>query len=134
MHSYGPERFFDERGRLVPELRATVPAGERRMGQNPHANGGKLLVPLELPDYGNYAVPVPAPGTTKRESTRQLGMLLRDVYKMNQAAKNFRYFCPDETNSNRLGSVFDVENRCFVGAVRPDDDHLSPEGRVMEVL
>jgi xylulose-5-phosphate/fructose-6-phosphate phosphoketolase len=134
MKSYGPEHLFDVRGRLAGELRRTVPAGERRMGQNPHANGGKLLVPLELPDYGDYAVPVPMPGTTKRESTRQLGMLLRDVYTKNRAAKNFRYFCPDETNSNRLGAVFEVENRCFVEPVNSGDDHLSPDGRVMEVL
>src|SRR5262249_51418324 len=109
-----------------------APTGDRRMGMNPHANGGKVLVPLELPDYGAYAVPVPAPATIKHESTRQLGVLLRDVYKLNRA--NFRYFCPDQTNSNRLGAVFEVESRCFVGDVRPEDDHLSPDGRVMEVL
>jgi xylulose-5-phosphate/fructose-6-phosphate phosphoketolase len=134
MKSYGPERLFDDRGRLDATLRATAPTGDRRMGKNPHANGGKLLTPLELPDYGDYSVAVPAPGTVKRESTRQLGMLLRDVYSKNKAARNFRYFCPDETNSNRLGSVFEVENRCFVETIESNDDHLSPDGRVMEVL
>jgi xylulose-5-phosphate/fructose-6-phosphate phosphoketolase len=134
MKSYEPERLFDERGRLVDRLLAIAPKGERRMGQNPHANGGKLLVPLEVPDYTAYAVPLDTPGTIKRESTRQLGMLLRDVYSKNKAAQNFRLFCPDETNSNRLGAVFEVENRCLVAPISALDDHVAPDGRVMEVL
>jgi xylulose-5-phosphate/fructose-6-phosphate phosphoketolase len=134
MKSYRPEQLFDESGRLVASLRELAPKGERRLGNNPHANGGKLLKPLELPDYGAYAVPVPTPGTTKRESTRQLGMLLRDVYTMNDKHQNFRLFCPDETNSNRLGAVFEVENRCLVAPVLATDDRVSPLGRVMEVL
>jgi xylulose-5-phosphate/fructose-6-phosphate phosphoketolase len=135
MKSYEPEKLFDRDGRLVRALAELAPKGERRMGANPHANGGRLLVPLDLPDFASYAVPVESPGTTSRESTRQLGLMLRDTYAMNRAAKNFRLFCPDETNSNRLGAVFEVENRCLV-ADKTDalDDHVSPDGRVMEVL
>jgi xylulose-5-phosphate/fructose-6-phosphate phosphoketolase len=134
MRSYRPEELFDERGALVPELAALAPRGDRRMGANPHANGGKLLVDLALPDYADYAIPVERPATERHESTRQLGKLLRDVFRNNASARNFRYFCPDETNSNRLGDVFDVENRCFMGPVLDSDDHVSPNGRVMEVL
>ena len=134
MKSYEPERLFDERGRLVERLRDIAPKGDRRMGKNPHANGGKLLVPLEMPDFNAYAIPVETPGTVKRESTRQFGMLLRDVFAQNASARNFRLFCPDETNSNRLGAVFEVENRCLVAPPVDFDDHVSAEGRVMEVL
>jgi xylulose-5-phosphate/fructose-6-phosphate phosphoketolase len=134
MKSYRPDELFDASGRLVASLRATSPKGDRRLGSNPHANGGKLLAPLEMPDYAAHAVPVPAPGTVKRESTRQLGLVLRDVFSMNAKQKNFRLFCPDETNSNRLGAVFEVENRCLVAPVTEGDDHVSPFGRVMEVL
>ena len=134
MRSYGPDALFDGAGRLIPELAALAPAGDRRMSANPRANGGKLLVPLEVPDFRDYAVEVDQPATVRRESTRELGKLLRDVYVRNAGAANFRLFCPDETNSNRLGSVFEVENRCFVGPTVSIDDHVAPDGRVMEVL
>ncbi len=134
MRSYRPEELFDGGGRLVPELAALAPAGARRMGANPHANGGGGAVPLDLPNFRDYALAVTAPATEHHESTRQLGRLMRDVFTRNARRAHFRLFCPDETNSNRLGDVFEVEQRCFVGTVRPDDDHLSPQGRVMEVL
>ena len=132
MRSYEPEKLFDESGRLLPELIAVAPKGERRMGANPHANGGPLTADLQLPDFRRYALPVAEPAVEERESTRQLGQLLRDVFASGQ--KNFRLFCPDETNSNRLGDVFSVENRCFVGPVVAGDDHVAADGRVMEVL
>ena len=132
MKSYAPESLFDRDGRLVAELAALAPAGERRMGANPHANGGALKVPLALPDFTSYALPVPAPGAELRESTRQLGLLLRDVYASNP--RSFRLFCPDETNSNRLGAVFEAEDRCLVEPTFDFDDHVSNDGRVMEVL
>lgn len=134
MRSYLNERIFDEQGRLLPELAALAPGGEYRMGANPHANGGKLLVDLNLPAFTDYALEVKEPATTYHESTRQLGAMLRDIYKLNAQQKNFRFFCPDETNSNRLGAVFEVENRCLVETILPKDDHVSREGRVMEVL
>ncbi len=134
MRSYQPEDVFDEDGRLRPELAALAPQGDRRMGANPHANGGKLLVDLHLPDITDYAIEVKQPATERHESTRQLGKLLRDIFAHNVMHQHFRLFCPDETNSNRLGNVFEVENRCFVEPILPTDDHLSPDGRVMEVL
>jgi len=134
MRSYQPEKQFDESGRLVPELAALAPKGDRRMGANPHANGGKLLVALDLPDFRDYALAVERPATERHESTRQLGKLLRDTFPRNAAAANFRLYCPDETNSNRLGNVFEVENRCFVGRILDVDDRVAPDGRVMEVL
>jgi xylulose-5-phosphate/fructose-6-phosphate phosphoketolase len=134
MRSYKAEELFDDHGCLVPELRALAPDGARRMSANPHANGGKLLQPLSVPDYENYAVPVPSPGTERAESTRRLGELLRDVFKTNADTANFRLFCPDETRSNRLDAVFEVENRCTLDLTVESDDHESPDGRVMEVL
>jgi xylulose-5-phosphate/fructose-6-phosphate phosphoketolase len=134
MRSYQPERLFDMSGRVLPELAALAPQGERRMGANPHANGGKLLVALNLPDFRDYALPVPNPATERHESTRQFGKMLRDTFTHNEAQANFRLFCPDELNSNRLGDVLAIENRCFVGNIIDIDDHLSPDGRVMEVL
>jgi xylulose-5-phosphate/fructose-6-phosphate phosphoketolase len=134
MLSYRPEELFDERGTLLPELAALAPAGDRRMGKNPHANGGRLLADLDLPDFKHYALAVERPATERHESTRQLGKMLRDVFKQNARARNFRYFCPDETTSNRLDDVFEVENRCFVGPRVETDDHVSADGRVMEVL
>jgi xylulose-5-phosphate/fructose-6-phosphate phosphoketolase len=134
MKSYEPERQFGPTGRLSGELEALTPAGPRRMGANPHANGGTLLVPLSLPSFADYAVPVPAPATERRESTRVFGQMLRDVFTANAASRNFRLTCPDETTSNRLGDVFTVENRCSVGPILKIDDHVSSEGRVMEVL
>jgi xylulose-5-phosphate/fructose-6-phosphate phosphoketolase len=134
MRSYQPEALFDQNGRLIPELAELAPKGDRRMGANPHANGGKLLVDLDIPDFRDYAIAVPKPAAEHHESTRQLGKLLRDIYARNARQANFRLFCPDETNSNRLGNVFEVENRCFVGKTIDIDDHVSPDGQVMEVL
>jgi len=134
MHSYEPDRLFDERGALLPELAELAPSGERRMGGNPHANGGKLLVDLDLPDFRTYALPVTKPGAEFAESPRQLGKMVRDTFARNAQQANFRLFCPDEANSNRLGDVFQVENRCFVEQRIGIHDHISPDGRVMEVL
>ncbi len=132
MRSYRPEELFDPQGRLIGQLRALAPAGDRRMGANPHANGGRLCAPLERPDLASHAVAVEKPGAQKRESTRQLGLWLRDLYRRNP--RNFRLFCPDETNSNRLGAVFDDQDRCLVERIEPGDDHVAAAGRVMEVL
>jgi xylulose-5-phosphate/fructose-6-phosphate phosphoketolase len=134
MRGYRPEELFDQNGRLVPELAALAPKGDRRMGANPHANGGTLTIDLDLPDFRDYAIPVTKPATERHESTRQLGKMIRDVFQRGEKPKNFRLFCPDETNSNRLGNVFEVENRCSVGTIIPIDDHVAPDGRVMEVL
>jgi xylulose-5-phosphate/fructose-6-phosphate phosphoketolase len=134
MRSYQPEELFDQNGTLVPELAALAPKGDRRLGASPHANGGKVLVDLNLPDFRAYALEVPRPATELHESTRQLGQLLRDTFVRNRAQANFRVVCPDELNSNRLGSVFEVENRVFVGRTIDLDDHVQPDGRVMEVL
>ncbi|WP_126548172.1 phosphoketolase family protein [Dictyobacter kobayashii] len=134
MRSYKPEEIFDNSGRLIAELADLAPKGDRRMGANPHANGGKLRVELEIPSYNNYAFEVKKPATQRQESTRPFGKMMRDIYKLNSKVHNFRLFCPDETNSNRLGDVFDVENRCLVEKIIPIDDHVSPNGRVMEVL
>jgi xylulose-5-phosphate/fructose-6-phosphate phosphoketolase len=134
MKSYHPEQLFDLDGRLDPDLAALAPSGDLRMGSSPHANGGRVLVDLDLPAIEDYAIDVPEPGSEHHESTRQLGRMLRDVYSRNEEQANFRLFCPDETNSNRLGDVFEVENRCFVGKQLSIDDHVSADGRVMEVL
>ncbi|HYW89912.1 MAG TPA: phosphoketolase family protein, partial [Chloroflexota bacterium] len=134
MHSYDPDSLFDADGKLVSDLAALAPKGARRMSANPHANGGKLLVDLDIPDFRDYAVEVDRPGTVSQESTRQFGMMLRDIYTRTSETSNFRLFCPDETNSNRLGNVFEVENRCFVGRTLDIDDHVATDGRVMEVL
>jgi xylulose-5-phosphate/fructose-6-phosphate phosphoketolase len=133
MRSYRPEELFDAAGRLLPDVAALAPTGARRMGANPHANGGRE-VELDLPRFRDYAIAVTRPAVERAESTRQLGRLMRDVFARNARAANFRLFCPDETNSNRLGDVFDVQTRCLVETVLPDDDHVSPDGRVMEVL
>ena len=134
MRSYRPDGLFDAKGMFVPDLAALAPLGNRRMSANPHANGGKVLVDLDIPDFRRYALAVERPASELHESTRQLGKMLRDIYVRNAEARNFRLFCPDETNSNRLGNVFEVENRCFVGRTLGIDDHLTPDGRVMEVL
>lgn len=134
MRSYLDEQIFDEQGRLLPELATLAPNGEYRMSANPHANGGKLLVDLKLPTFTDYALDVPKPATERHESTRQLGAFMRDIFTHNAQQKNFRFFCPDETKSNRLGAVFEVENRCLVATILPDDDHVARDGRVMEVL
>jgi xylulose-5-phosphate/fructose-6-phosphate phosphoketolase len=134
MRSYRPQELFDARGRLIPDVAALAPQGHCRMGSNPHANGVAVAVPLVLPDYTEYALSVEAPGAAMGEATRQFGMMLRDIFKRNAHQRNFRLFCPDETTSNRLGNVFEVENRCFVGSILPGDDHVARNGRVMEVL
>jgi xylulose-5-phosphate/fructose-6-phosphate phosphoketolase len=134
MRGYRPGELFDEDGRLVGALAKLAPEGERRMGANPHANGGRLLQALDLPDFVDYAIPVAQPGAELHESTRRLGEFLRDVFVRNREQANFRLTCPDETNSNRLGAVFEVENRTLVEPIIATDDHVAPDGRVMEVL
>jgi xylulose-5-phosphate/fructose-6-phosphate phosphoketolase len=132
LRSYRPEELFDEHGALRPELAALAPEGDRRMGANPHANGGLLLRGLELPDFRDYAVDVPAPTATSSEATRVLGEWLRDVVRANP--DRFRIMGPDETASNRLGAVFEATDRTWLAARLEGDDHLAPDGRVMEVL
>ena len=134
MRSYHPEELFDAEGKLIPELAELAPKGDRRMGANPHANGGLLLRDLLLPDFRDYAVPVPAPGERFAESTRALGAFLRDVFALNGPAANFRLFGPDETESNRLGTVYEATDKVFMERILPTDEHLSTNGRVMEVL
>jgi len=134
MKSYCPEELFDDLGSPVSEVRAATPEGLRRMGMNPHANGGLLLKDLNLPDFRHYAVRVPKPGAATAEATRVLGGMLRDVMKANTAAHNFRVFGPDETASNRLNALFEVTNRTSTAVIFPNDDHIAPDGRVMEVL
>ncbi|MEO8479724.1 MAG: phosphoketolase family protein [Gemmatimonadota bacterium] len=132
MRSYRPEELFDGEGRLVPELANLAPEGERRMGSNPHANGGLLLKDLRMPDWRDYAVEVPTPGTVTAEATRVMGRLLRDVMTMNP--ETFRVVGPDETASNRLTALFEVTDRAWMEPVLESDSHLAPDGRVMEVL
>lgn len=134
MKSYHPEELFDENGALIPELAALAPQGERRMGANPHANGGLLLKDLEMPDFRSHAVTVPRPGAATGEATREMGKFLRDVMELNLDSKNFRVMGPDETASNRLDALFEVTGRAWVAQTLPEDDHLSPNGRVMEIL
>ncbi|HET9635231.1 MAG TPA: phosphoketolase family protein [Gemmatimonadaceae bacterium] len=134
MRSYRPDELFDEQGRLVSGLAELAPKGKRRMGSNPHANGGLLLRQLDLPDFRDYAIDVKAPGRTTGEATRVLGRYLRDVMKLNEEARNFRIVGPDETSSNRLDAVFEVTSRVSTEEILPTDDHVSPDGRVMEML
>ncbi len=134
MKSYRPEELFDQEGKLHPELAELAPQGKRRMGANPHANGGLLLRDLRLPDFHDYALEVAQPGTTEAEATRVLGQYLRDVMKLNQESANFRVFGPDETASNRLNALFEVTDCVLTAEILPHDEHLSPDGRVMEVL
>jgi xylulose-5-phosphate/fructose-6-phosphate phosphoketolase len=134
MKSYRPEDLFDASGKLKPELAELAPSGTRRMSANPHTNGGVLLRELRLPDFRDYAVKVPSPGAATAEATRVMGMFLRDVMKLNLEAKNFRLFSPDENNSNRWQDVLEVTNRTWVAETVDYDDHLSPDGRVMEML
>jgi xylulose-5-phosphate/fructose-6-phosphate phosphoketolase len=134
MKSYHAEELFDENGRLTLELRALAPEGDRRMGANPHANGGLLLRELRMPDFRDYAVEVKKPAQTTAEATRVLGDFLRDVTKKNTESRNFRMFSPDEHASNRLAATFEVTNRQWEAITYPYDDHLAPEGRVMEIL
>jgi xylulose-5-phosphate/fructose-6-phosphate phosphoketolase len=132
LRSYRPEELFDASGAPTDLVRAACPAGELRMSATPHANGGLLTRDLDLPDFRDYAVDVPSPASGRAESTRRLGEMLRDVYRDNP--ETFRLFCPDETNSNRLGAVLEVSDRAWMERVEPGDDHLSRSGRVMEVL
>jgi xylulose-5-phosphate/fructose-6-phosphate phosphoketolase len=134
LRSYGPDDLFDAGGRLRPELAAEAPKGNRRMGSNPHANGGILLQDLRLPDFRDYGVPVPDPGKTDAEDTRVLGRFLRDVINENDAKRNFRIFGPDETVSNRLDAVFETTARQWQAEIRPVDQWLAREGRVVEML
>ena len=132
MRSYKPEELFDKSGKLIAELKELAPVGNRRMGANPHANGGILLKALKLPDFKRYALQVDKPGTTDGEATRVMGAFLRDILRKN--ANNFRVFGPDETASNRLGDCFEVTNRCFEGIIQDNDENVSHDGRVMEIL
>jgi xylulose-5-phosphate/fructose-6-phosphate phosphoketolase len=134
MKSYRPEELFDAEGKLMRQIAALAPKGDRRMGANPHANGGLLLKDLRLPDFRNYAVDVPKPGSVEAEATRMMGQFLRDVMKVNAEAQNFRIFGPDETSSNRLGALFEITDRASTAEITSDDDHVSPLGRVMEML
>ena len=134
LRSYKPEELFDADGRPMPHLLAQAPRGNRRMGANPHANGGLLLRDLELPDFRSYAVEVTKPGTTFSEPTRVLGTMLRDVFRMNESTRNFRVVGPDETESNRLGAVYEATHKAWEAEVRPVDVNLGPGGRVMEIL
>ena len=134
MKSYRPEELFDDSGRLNEELAALAPSGERRMGANPHANGGILLKDLIMPDFRNYALEVPQAGQTLGEATRVMGRMLRDVMKLNLEQKNFRVFGPDETASNRLDALFEVTARDWQAETLPEDESLSVDGRVMEIL
>ncbi|MEC9363549.1 MAG: phosphoketolase family protein [Pseudomonadota bacterium] len=134
LRSYRPEALFDDDGCLRTELRALAPRGERRMGANPHANGGLRLRGLQLPDCRAFAVDVPAPGAARAEATRVMGQYLREVMRLNLEHRNFRVFGPDETASNRLGALFEVTDRAWMARAEPDDDHLAADGRVMEIL
>jgi xylulose-5-phosphate/fructose-6-phosphate phosphoketolase len=134
MRSYRPEELFDEHGKFREEFAALAPTGHRRMGSNPHANGGELLQPLTMPHFRDYAVAVPTPGRVKAEATRVLGTLLRDVMKLNLGKQNFRLFGPDETASNRLEAVYEVSGKEWMANVEPVDIDLSTDGRVMEML
>ena len=134
MKSYKPEELFDQNGTFMPELAELAPKGERRMGANPHANGGLLLRDLSLPDFRDYAVTFDAPGSTSAESTRVQGKFMRDVMKLNMPTRNFRIVSPDELASNRWDDVLTVTDRNSVAELLPTDDHLGPDGRVMEML
>ncbi len=132
--SYRPDELFEAGGAPVATIRAVAPQGVRRMSANLHANGGTLLRDLRLPDYKKYAIAVPVPGSVDAEATRVQGTFLRDVMKLNAASKNFRVFSPDETTSNRWDAVLEVTDRCLVARIEKDDDRVSPDGRVMEML
>jgi xylulose-5-phosphate/fructose-6-phosphate phosphoketolase len=134
MKSYKPEELFDATGKLIPELEELAPKGDRRMGANPHANGGQLMHDLKMPDFRKYAVDIKNPGTVTAESIRSMGAFVRDIMKLNWERRNFRVFGPDETASNRLGALFDITERVSVAEILKTDDHVSPDGRVMEVL
>jgi xylulose-5-phosphate/fructose-6-phosphate phosphoketolase len=132
MKSYRPQELFDENGRLRIDLGELAPKGTRRMGANPHANGGSLLRDLKVPDFGKYAIKVPRPGTVVAEATRVQGQLIRDVMKLNP--DNFRVFSPDETSSNRWNALFETTKRCSTAEILASDENVAPDGRVMEML
>lgn len=134
LNSYQPQELFNADGTLKAELRELAPQGQQRMGANPHANGGQLLRDLQLPDFYQYALEVTKPGNTVAGSINSMGIFLADVIKLNNEQKNFRIVGPDETASNRLGAVFDATDRCWMAEILPEDEHLSPAGRVMEIL
>ncbi|MFM9888923.1 MAG: phosphoketolase [Burkholderiales bacterium] len=134
LKSYRPEELFDANGALRTELADLAPQGMRRMGANPHANGGILLKDLRMPDFSDYALDVPRPGHTAASATAVMGQLLRDVMKLNADHRNFRVMGPDETASNRLGALFEATDRAWLAEIRPEDTHLAPDGRVMEIL
>lgn len=134
LKSYKPEELFDENGRLIPELEELAPVGDHRMGANPHANGGKLLRDLRLPDFKNYAVDVPVPGSVEAQDMIELGGFVRDIFKLNKEQRNFRIFGPDETMSNRLGKVFEETNRDWNAEAYDSDEFLANDGRVMDSM
>ncbi len=134
LKSYHPEELFDENGRLIPELQALTPDGDRRIGSNPHANGGKLLRDLRLPDFRNYGIEVPAPGSVQAQDMVELGDFVRDIFTLNEKEKNFRIFGPDETMSNRLTKVFEVTSRDWNAEILDTDEYLSETGRVMDSM
>jgi xylulose-5-phosphate/fructose-6-phosphate phosphoketolase len=134
MKSYHPEQLFDQSGRFKPEIATLAPKGERRMSANPHTNGGALLKELRLPDFRDYAVKISSPGSVNAEATQVMGKFLRDIVKLNLESRNFRLFSPDENNSNRWQDILEVTNRAWVADRYPYDDHLAPDGRVMEML
>jgi xylulose-5-phosphate/fructose-6-phosphate phosphoketolase len=132
MRSYKPEELFDGSGKFIEELSVLAPRGNRRMGGSPHVNGGRSLITLALPDFTDYALEIPGPGQVLAEAPRKLGEFFRDIFRMNLT--NFRMFCPDETNSNRLNSIFEATKRCSMAELVSIDDELGPDGRVLEVL
>ncbi len=134
MKSYKPKELFDDNGRLIPELAELAPTGDRRMGANPHANGGILLKDLQMPDFQHYAIKIPKPGQGFAEATRVMGEFLRDVMKLNNESRNFRVMGPDETASNRLTALFETTNRTWMEKTIPEDENLAPDGWVMEIL
>jgi xylulose-5-phosphate/fructose-6-phosphate phosphoketolase len=134
LKSYQPEELFDAEGTLAADFTSIVPRGQRRMGSNPHANGGVLLRELRLPDFRDYTVKVPTPGVVIAEATRELGRFLRDTERLNQQRHNFRVVAPDELTSNRLGALLEVTDRAWLAERLPEDDHLAPDGRVLEIL
>ncbi|MCH4239331.1 MAG: phosphoketolase family protein [Oscillospiraceae bacterium] len=134
LHSYHPEELFDENGTLIPELQALAPTGDHRIGSNPHANGGKLLRDLRLPDFRDYAVDVPAPGSVEKQDMIELGGFVRDIFKLNKESRNFRIFGPDETMSNRLNKVFEATNRDWNAKRLDNDEFLASDGRVMDSM
>ena len=134
MKSYKPEELFDEDGRLVAELAELAPEGDRRMGANPHTNGGVLLRDLRMPDFHAHAVAVPSPGAVDAQDTLVLGGFLRDVTKLNQEQRNFRVFGPDETLSNLLGALFEVTDRQWEAPIVENDEFLASDGRVLDSM